>query len=113
MLYGQGSFIGENNLSSVKVYKIKGPWEESTTEWDNKPLYENSRISSTRLSQGIDWHKWDITSLVQSWINGEINYGLALTTNDSRSTGEENGFKSSDYQKNSSLRPKLIIVYQK
>ena len=108
-LYGQGAFpIPETSI--VKIKEILEPWNESTVKWDNKPSYGDYIDSSTLIDE-MKWHEWDITSLVQEWINGEPNYGLALLTDYHRPTGEDWGFKSSDYSYDPSKRPKLEVSY--
>lgn len=106
-LYGQGSFIGGTSI--VKVKKILEAWDESTVKWDTKPTY-GDYVSSSTLTDEIKWHEWDITSLVQEWINGGVNYGLALLTTSHRPTGETGGFRSSD-NSDSTKRPILEVLY--
>jgi hypothetical protein len=108
-LYGCGAYYGES--PDVKIYKILTPWEES--EWgpastNQGPSYGEFITSSTMINE-TKWYEWNITSLVQSWIDGESNYGLALTTNCSRPIGEE-GFRSSDCT-DLTKHPKIIINY--
>jgi hypothetical protein len=107
-LYGQGSYLGESD-SVIKIKKILQQWEESTVRWDTKPEYGDI-LSSFTLPKIVGWHEGEITSLVQEWINGETNYGLALLTNYPRPSGEY-GFKSSDYTEDITKRPKLEISY--
>ena len=105
-LYGQGAFLLET--STVSVRKISSDWNESNVKWDTKPSYGSS-VSSSVLPGETTWHEFNITSLVQEWVNGETNYGLALTTNSHRPSGE-NAFQSSDTS-NSDLRPMIEISY--
>ena len=105
-LYGQGAFLDE--LATVSVREIIGPWNESTVRWDTKPPY-GDYVSSSILTDELKWHEFDVTPLVQSWRGGTNNYGLALTTLDQRPSWEY-AFKSSDYS-DSSKRPKLEVVY--
>ncbi len=104
-LYGQGAYSGET--AKVRVNKIIGPWEESTVKWNNKPLY-GDYISNSDLTDKLTWFEWDVSSLVQQWINGATNYGLVLSTDVDR---PRDSFKSSDYLNDISLRPMLLVSY--
>ncbi len=60
------------------------------------------------------WYAWDITALAQSWVRGQAaNYGVVLRD----ATGYEDDhqdmrvFHSSQHNDDSSLRPRLTIVY--
>jgi len=106
-LYGQGAFVQET--SNIYVNKITSSWDESSVKWNTKPSYGDI-ISSSTMTDETKWHEWNITSVVQDWINGSFNYGLALKTYDSRPVLSDHSFKSSDYS-DSTKRPKLIIQY--
>jgi hypothetical protein len=60
------------------------------------------------------WYSWDVTALVRAWVRGEqLNYGVVLRD----ATGYEDDhtdfrtFVSSQASDNTSLRPKLTVVY--
>ena len=111
MLYGQGAF-GADETVTIKARKLLGAWEESSVAYNTKPNYSDESISTTIGAGGQKWHKINITSFVKDWIDGEPNYGIALTCSSNRPCGEDLGFKSSDYS-NSEFHPKLVIYYEK
>lgn len=94
---------------TVNIKKILGSWNESSVTWNSKPAYDSVIVSTIEFPEtGIDsWQKFDVKNLMQSWMNGTPNYGLALLLGDNESGCT---FKSSEYS-TSSLRPKLIVSY--
>jgi len=118
---------------NVVVYRINNSWNEGTadgtvnsgtingttwnerwygTNWDttggdyNGIAYSNVSIDTTINA----WKSWDITALVQGWVNGSwTNNGLILLPEGS-SVNNEKQFASSD-NTNSSIWPKLTINY--
>jgi hypothetical protein len=78
----------------LDVYQITSSWSETVT-YSTQPTYNSTPESSTTLS-GTDagWYEWDITNLVQQWIDGTAaNYGLAIFNHGS---GLYQRFASSD-----------------
>ncbi len=107
-VYGWGTVNYSNEIPTISLVKLENSWEESNVKWDTKP--EESLILKKELiyKGSIQWYEFDVTSLVQSWVNGEKNYGIGLTT-------EQNSFYGKIYSgdnKDSSKRPILEIIYQ-
>jgi len=93
---------------TVKSKKILNLWNESSISWNTKPSYDINNSNLVVPDSGVpNWHEWDVTSSVQSWVNGETNYGTALLTTDN---GAGCGFNSSDHP-DTTKRPKLTISY--
>lgn len=105
-LYGQGAFI--QKTSTVKIKKILGEWEESKVKGSNKPAYSSSYVASSVLNDDVGWHEWDLTSLVQEWVNGGANHGIAILSDDSRPIEKSGGFYSSDHP-DKTKSPQLVI----
>lgn len=67
----------------LDIYRVTSSWDEATVTWPTRPSLAASP-SSTLSIDGSDtstevWREWDVTSLVQSWVDGaETNYGMAL-----------------------------------
>lgn len=102
-------------IFNISIHEVTGNWEENTITWNNQPNYlmiPESTCSIT-ISTITTWLSWDITSLLQKWMNGSIpNYGLLLKRID------EEGFNynlircyTSNYLDNPILRPRLEITY--
>jgi collagen triple helix repeat protein/carbohydrate binding protein with CBM5/12 domain len=77
---------------SFDVYQVDSAWAESTLTYDDAPTLGSSATGGNPVSiTTADLHDFilvDITSLVQSWINGSIpNNGVALQL-----VGENGGF---------------------
>jgi len=100
--------LGFSSPINVKTKKILSSWNQSSISWNNKPSYDINSSNLAVPDSGIsNWHEWDITSSVQSWVNGEANYGTAVVTTDNESMCF---FNSSDHP-TSNLRPKLTVFY--
>ncbi|GIW47411.1 MAG: hypothetical protein KatS3mg078_1288 [Deltaproteobacteria bacterium] len=90
--------------SATRVYANLNPWDEKTV-WNTKPniasLYEDS-ISVTATNK---YFEWDVTNLVQNWIDGAIeNFGVTVKSEG----GGELYFNS---RESSSNKPLLYIEY--
>jgi PKD repeat protein len=90
--------------SATRVYANLNPWDEKTV-WNTKPsiasLYEDS-ISVTATNK---YFEWDVTNLVQNWIDGSIeNFGVTVKSEG----GGELYFNS---RESSSNKPLLYIEY--
>lgn len=106
-LFGHGAVYGEE--ARVDASKVLGPWNEQEIKWDNKP--SKNYIGFSNLESSKKWHEWDVTSTVDSWLKGEPNYGICLSSEDHRPFSDL-GFKSGDYEE-ADKRPKLVVYYKK
>jgi hypothetical protein len=82
------------NPVTLDAYQITSSWAENVT-YSAQPTY-NSPIESSVTLSGTDdgWYEWDITNLVQQWIDGSIpNYGVAIFDH---GTGLRQNFVSSN-----------------
>ncbi len=78
--------------------------------WADRPA--SVQWFSSALSAPVRgaWYRVDITDLVTAWINGTYaNYGLQLRPTSTAHTFD--GFYSSDYLTDPTLRPRLVIQY--
>jgi len=115
---------------TVNAYMLLEAWDEGTNTgdetfpsdgvtWNNRTLTEpwgiqggkvqNPQISSSNvsLSAAADWVTWDVTSLVQEWIDGiSINHGMLLKT----THGNTLTFSAQESSK-PAQHPKLEVVY--
>ena len=92
-LYRYDAYYTGNPLN-LDAHQITSPWAETVT-YSTKPSY-NSTIESSVTVSGTSptWYEWDVTNLVQQWIDGSAtNYGVAIYNH---GTGFYQRFVSSD-----------------
>lgn len=108
-LYLYTSFGLEPNLSiELSIHKITQEWQEDTVTFSNQPTFESNPLTSIFVGSPPSWVFWNVTSQVQAWVSGEVNYGLLIKGVTNSNSGKT--FYSSDYS-DPSLRPKLTIDY--
>ena len=103
-----------SSVTSMYLDRIIEPWD-----WDRADrLWWADRPATSQWSAGTipapvvgAWYEVDITDLYNAWQDGtNINYGFQFRP--SSTSNKFNFFYSSDYDVDSSLRPKLIVTYQ-
>ncbi len=107
--------------ATINAHGITNSWVESEVTWNSRMSgvswttpggdYSGAVSSSQFCPNSVDtntWKSWDVTSLVQGWVNGGTNNGVLLK--DSSSTSACKWFYSSDYG-DASKRPKLSVCY--
>ncbi len=68
----------------MSVHRVLGSWHEAppwypNITWNNQPGHNAFASATHFVDKTIGYKTWDVTSLVQSWIDGsEPNYGLML-----------------------------------
>ncbi len=82
------------NSVTLDAYQITSSWAENVT-YSTQPSYNSTVESSITVSCTADgWYEWDVTNLVQQWIDGSAtNYGVAIFNH---GTGFYQRFVSSD-----------------
>jgi len=96
-----------DNNSPTQMYfdRVTSQWAENCT-WGNKPSYTN--LKSIPPSQVGVWYSIDVTDLYNGWKAGTWpNYGVQLRSHGT--WNNYNGFWSSDYTEDPTLRPKLAV----
>lgn len=62
----------------VDIHRAIMPWFEMEVNWDNQPIHDTD-FAATLPYQGYDWWHFNITDLVQLWINEPgINHGFKM-----------------------------------
>jgi hypothetical protein len=68
--------------TSYQAYRITDDWSELTTTWNNQPSFAEgygSTVIPGPPGEPWDWYTFDVTALVQAWINGNYpEYGLMI-----------------------------------
>ena len=108
----QYSANGTDNFV-IGLYKITSDWDESTIDWDPQPTSSTDAEITINITAGaVTWKSWDIDTLVQGWLDGNItNYGMMLKDTDESSVNTIAYFWTSDYTTDTTKRPKLEIDY--
>lgn len=104
---------------TYEVHRLTKNWVESQVTW-------NKRTGASWTTPGGDfdatviatqttgttssvWLEWDVTTLVQDWVNGTSNFGLLLIdSNEDSATSYEAKFNSSE---GASDQPELVVVW--
>jgi hypothetical protein len=63
---------------TMDVYQVNGTWSEGTITWNSAPALGTKLFSAVSVSS-MGYLQLDLTSTVQSWLNGTLaNNGIAL-----------------------------------
>ncbi|MBU2634172.1 MAG: DNRLRE domain-containing protein [Nanoarchaeota archaeon] len=104
-----------SDLINVQVRRVMDYWGESTITWNNQPSYTSYVYDNKNAPYPADWTYFDVTDLVQKWIDGVYpNYGFALTTPQPGSWNQYFSYwgSTSDWVYDPSITPKLEIIYE-
>jgi hypothetical protein len=101
---GFGDSGGDNTDGVTWVEADINPWDPWVEggQYDS-PVYESSTVST---SEPNSWHSFNITTLVQEWVDGESNFGLILKD---ASEGLDRTVSFTSDEGSSAQRPQLII----
>jgi hypothetical protein len=91
----------------IELKRIDVAWSEGTVNWITPLTY-----TGANNVVGVDliptYYSWDVTSLVQSWVSGAVNHGLALLSKTEASIMYR-GFNSKE---SGGPPPRLLISYR-
>jgi len=102
--------------ASIGAYNVLGAWAESNPggiTWSTQPAITPSAEDVVVVPAAATnaFLFWDISSLVQKWIDGSItNHGVALADIDTSTAEAWKGFSSSDNGV-AAQNPKIVISY--
>lgn len=67
-----------DNTMQITVYRIPNTWGEGITWNDHLALpIDGNQASSALIGTAFGWYTWDLTSMVQAWVN-DLNRGTEL-----------------------------------
>jgi hypothetical protein len=69
-----------NVAGTINVSPVTSPWIESSATFNTMPTIGAPAVTGVSVATAQQFVVIDVTSLVQSWIAGSSNYGIALTT---------------------------------
>lgn len=104
-------YSDKSSVSCLTPYLITSCWEETDVTWSLQPGINQTVYSDSVLVTSSEWYTWDITNMVEAWMNKNTkNYGLMIKSSEDK-YGDLKRFQSSRgfYYKN--LRPILEIDY--
>ena len=99
--------------ASIGAYRVDTGWEEGVITWLAQPNSASTPVDVNAVPAVVtgDFVEWDITDLVQGWIDGSVaNYGVLLRDTDEATAETFKAFWSSDWG-NPAERPRLVITY--
>jgi hypothetical protein len=95
------------NVHHINVHRITVPWDEATVTYNIIGGGYDPAVAASFISTAGGWHHWDITSLVQSWVDGTYpDYGILIE----QPEAEYTRYASSEYGI-AALRPILQVCY--
>ena len=97
---------------TLDTHIVQSAWNESTMNWNTQPSSDAAVISAAQAPAIKDvWVSWNVTSAVQSWVNGDTaNYGFMIRIQNEKTgvANEASGFYSRQYP--GAVKPKVHIL---
>jgi len=91
------------------IYRITSSWDEATVIWNTRPTWGVSAYDYITSDASPGWWTFDVTALVQEWVNETYtNYGLCVTA--AGGSCSPSLVNSSEYS-DQDLIPTLTIEY--
>jgi hypothetical protein len=94
----------------VELKRIDAPWQEGTVTWNTQPGYTGAN-NVIGVGKTMGYYSWDVASLVQTWVNGNPNYGLALMSKNESTLGWR-GFASRESTAPPPNPPRPVVTYR-
>lgn len=91
--------------SNFGLYQVNQPWDPARITWNNQLSYSHTFIQYQPTNGGRGWMNWDVTEVVNSWIQGmSANNGFVVKAEDERNMQAE-----VFHNKNGANQPVLTI----
>ena len=90
----------------VELKRVDASWQEMVVSWNTQPGYTGAN-NVLGVGKSLGYYSWDVTSLVQTWVNGAPNRGLALMSKNETTLGWR-GFTSRE--STSPLNPPRLVL---
>lgn len=107
-------FHNTNGASgTTNISRITTEWDDDSVSWNNQPSWEGTYLSANVSPPGVGkWSDWDITTLVQMWLDGTYpNYGVYIQNNNEGSYRYDWQI-ANHYHSDTSLASYLEIYYE-
>lgn len=99
----------------VSLHRLTAPWSEGTITWQNQPSFDPTEVTRTCVgdSFALGWKEFDVTPLVQAWLDGSApNFGFVVRDPSESTAGAARpGLGHSREYTNAALRPYLEIEF--
>ena len=95
----------------ISVYRTTVDWDEGHLSWSKAENYNSFSYDTVTIivGSGAGYKTWDITALVQNWVDGTYsNYGVLLRAPTQSGSSIYRTFRSKEYGSNV---PKLEVTY--
>ena len=107
-LYLVNSVPEEDEGMRTIVRRINSEWDENLVTWNTEPQWAAVR-DDTFVGNETGFYEWEITDLVESWVEGEFpNYGVELIGDERVDPARERYFRS---RNNAQFFPRLVVDY--
>lgn len=99
-----------NWSSQTRYVEVSRVTENISTpyKWTHQPASSSPKIA-TAINERKGWYTWDIKQIVETWLAGSNNYGLALKMTDE--DAQADCFESTQTSRGSYRRPYVEITY--
>lgn len=104
----------EDGSAPMSVYSVAAPWSVPSVNWDDMSAWPSlgAAAATTEVYSATAWFAWDITPLVNAWLGGAANNGLAIGAADLGSTVEDWAAARRLAADLPNTRPYLSVVYR-
>ncbi|MCB0135379.1 MAG: fibronectin type III domain-containing protein [Caldilineaceae bacterium] len=82
--------LGNTNIVGRKMV---APWGEHSITWHNA-RYDGGSTGLGSVTASTGWQVLDLHAILQSWVNGQANYGVVLTGNEVASATHLRSFRT-------------------
>ncbi|MGB4805954.1 MAG: DNRLRE domain-containing protein, partial [Anaerolineae bacterium] len=96
-------------LLDIELKRSDGVWQEMTVTWNTQPGYTGAN-NVEGIGIAPAYYTWNVTSLVQTWVDGAVNNGLALMSKNEITIGWR-GFASRESSAPPNP-PRLVVTYR-
>lgn len=104
---GNSNPPGDPPMGTV-LRRLASSWTETGVTWNTEPTWGGIR-ASTSVGSSPGWYEWDITDLVEDWVQGEVpNHGVEII-GDERVQQRERAFYARETP--TAFYPRLIVDY--
>jgi hypothetical protein len=82
-------FWPDDKGAPMSVYPVAVDWTGS--DWNDPAAWPalGGAAATTQVSASAGWFTWDVTTMVQGWLGGTANHGLAIAAADPASAADD------------------------
>lgn len=105
-------FDAPSNSRTHNIYKVTSPWTEAEITWNTQPTASETLSSSTETGKSNDfWISWDVTSDVQSFLNGTTNNSWVIKDSNENSSDSSTLSKYVSKEESGATDPYMVMTY--